>query len=66
MRAVVEVPVLVGKLSEDPALADSVVRDGSADLVGLNEALRGNSLWPQEARTTLMRADEDSMPRPLL
>ncbi len=66
MRAVVEVPVLVGKLSEDPALADSVVRDGSADLVGLNEALRGNPFWPQEARTTLMRAGEDSMPRPLL
>ncbi len=60
MKAVVEVPVLVGKLSIDPALADSVIRDGSADLVGLNEALRGNPLWPQEARTTLMRADDGS------
>jgi 2,4-dienoyl-CoA reductase-like NADH-dependent reductase (Old Yellow Enzyme family) len=63
MKAVVEVPVLVGKLSDDPALADSVVRDGSADLVGLNEALRGNPLWPQEARTTLMRANGKSVPR---
>jgi 2,4-dienoyl-CoA reductase-like NADH-dependent reductase (Old Yellow Enzyme family) len=62
MKAVVEVPVLVGKLSDDPTLADSVIRDGSADLVALNEALRNNPRWPLEAHATLLRSDDGSMP----
>ncbi len=62
MMAVVEVPVLVGKLSDDPELANSVIRDGSADLVALNEALRVNPLWPQDAHAALLNADDGSMP----
>jgi 2,4-dienoyl-CoA reductase-like NADH-dependent reductase (Old Yellow Enzyme family) len=53
IRAVVEVPVLVGGLLDDPTLADSVIRDGSADLVALGEVLRTEPLWPQEAWAAL-------------
>jgi len=62
MKAVVEVPVLVGRLSDDPALADGVIRDGSADLVALNEALRANPLWTQDARAALLKVSNGSAP----
>jgi 2,4-dienoyl-CoA reductase-like NADH-dependent reductase (Old Yellow Enzyme family) len=54
LKAVVEVPVLVGGLSDDPKLTDSVIRDGSADLVALSEVLRVHPHWPREARAALV------------
>src|SRR5262245_56361821 len=59
MKAVVEVPVLVGSLSDDPALADGVIRDASADLAALNDALRIDPFWPRRAQTALARAAAD-------
>jgi NADPH2 dehydrogenase len=61
IKAVVEVPVLVGSLSDDPTLADGIIRDGSADLAALNEALCSDPLWPQHARAALMLADRDQL-----
>jgi NADPH2 dehydrogenase len=63
LKAVVEVPVLVGNLSDDPLLVDSVIRDGSADLVALNEVLRTNPLWPQEARMVLENNNDNRQSR---
>ncbi len=60
IKAVVEVPVLVGGLSDDPALADSVIRDGSADLVALSEILRTAPHWPRDAWAALAKADGDA------
>jgi 2,4-dienoyl-CoA reductase-like NADH-dependent reductase (Old Yellow Enzyme family) len=37
----------------DPLLADSVVRDGSIDLVMLGTALRENPYWAHIARIVL-------------
>lgn len=56
IKTVVEVPVLVGSLSEDPKLADGLIRDGSADLAALNEAMRKEPLWPQRAQAELAQA----------
>ena len=50
IKAVVDVPVLVGGLLFDADLADSAIRDGSADLVGIGERLRVEPDWPQAAR----------------
>jgi 2,4-dienoyl-CoA reductase-like NADH-dependent reductase (Old Yellow Enzyme family) len=57
IKAVVEVPVLVGALSDDPELSDGVIREGSADLVALSEFLRVQPRWPEEARTRLVTGD---------
>ena len=53
IKAVVDVPVIVGALSDDVLLADSVIREGAADLVALNEALQADPCWPQRARDVL-------------
>lgn len=54
LKAVVDVPVIVGALSDDARLVDQVVREGGADLVALSETLRDNPLWPQQARAALI------------
>jgi 2,4-dienoyl-CoA reductase-like NADH-dependent reductase (Old Yellow Enzyme family) len=59
IKTVVEVPVLVGSLSDDPKLADGLIRDGSADLAALNEALRKEPLWPQRAQIALAQAADN-------
>ena len=51
IKAVVDVPVMVGGLLADPELADSVVADGSADLVALGESLRAEPRWPHYAHS---------------
>lgn len=48
VRSVVGVPVMVGGLLDEPALADSVIREGSADIVALGERLRVAPDWPRE------------------
>jgi 2,4-dienoyl-CoA reductase-like NADH-dependent reductase (Old Yellow Enzyme family) len=53
LKAVVDVPVMVGGLLDDPDLADSVIRDGSADLVTLGQRLRVDPDWPRRARAAL-------------
>lgn len=53
IKSIVDVPVMVGGLLADAELADSVIRDGSADLVTLGESLRVEPRWPQYARTAL-------------
>lgn len=53
IRAVVDVPVMVGGLMADAELADSVIRDRSADLVSLGESLRMDPRWPEHARAML-------------
>lgn len=57
IKAVVEVPVMVGGLLADPELANSVIRDGSADIVALGESLRTEPRWPQYALATLAEHD---------
>jgi len=60
IKAVVDVPVMVGGLLDDPELADSVVRDGSADLVAIGERLRIEPDWPRQAWTILAQRNSFS------
>jgi 2,4-dienoyl-CoA reductase-like NADH-dependent reductase (Old Yellow Enzyme family) len=60
IKAVVDVPVMVGGLSDDAALVDSVIREGSADLVTLSEVLQAEPDWPHSARQALARRHDDS------
>jgi 2,4-dienoyl-CoA reductase-like NADH-dependent reductase (Old Yellow Enzyme family) len=53
IRAVVDVPVMVGDLNADPEFTDSVLAERSADLVALGEILHENPTWPREARAAL-------------
>ena len=53
IRAVVDVPVLVGGQMDDVELADAAVRDGSADLIDVAECLLSEPLWPLKARAAL-------------
>lgn len=56
VRRVVDVPVIGSVDLGDPLLADSVVRDGSVDLVMLDESLRRDPDWPARAREALVQA----------
>jgi 2,4-dienoyl-CoA reductase-like NADH-dependent reductase (Old Yellow Enzyme family) len=58
IRAVVDVPVMVGGLLDEAALADSVIRDGSADLVAIGKRLRVEPDWPRAARAKLTQPSE--------
>jgi len=49
------VPVIGSGELGDPHLADSVVRDGSVDLVMLDGSLRRDPDWPLRARDILER-----------
>ncbi len=48
-----DVPVICSGLFGDPHLADSIIRDGSADLIMLNQTLRTDPDWPKNARKIL-------------
>jgi 2,4-dienoyl-CoA reductase-like NADH-dependent reductase (Old Yellow Enzyme family) len=52
-RMISDVPVISSGLLGDPHLADSVVRDGSVDLVMLGKALRTNAYWTHIAHIVL-------------
>jgi 2,4-dienoyl-CoA reductase-like NADH-dependent reductase (Old Yellow Enzyme family) len=56
IKRVIDVPVIGSGQLGDPILADSVIRDGSLDLVMLNGALRINPDWPHEAREAIYGA----------
>jgi NADPH2 dehydrogenase len=49
IKAVVDIPVMVGGLLDDAELADSVIRDGSADLIAVGARLRVAPDWPRQA-----------------
>src|SRR5262249_20119884 len=53
IKSVVGVPVMVGGQLDDPKLANSVVRDGSADLIAIAERLRFDLGWPLRAWAAL-------------
>lgn len=53
IKAVVDIPVMVGGLMADAELADSVIREGSADMVALGATLRSEPHWPLHARDVL-------------
>jgi 2,4-dienoyl-CoA reductase-like NADH-dependent reductase (Old Yellow Enzyme family) len=53
IKIVVDVPVMVGGQLDDPDLANSVIRDRSADLVALGDVLAENAQWPSFARAAL-------------
>ncbi len=55
VKRVVDVPVIGSGELGDPHLADSVVRDGSVDLVMLDGSLRRDPDWPLRARDILER-----------
>lgn len=55
-RVIPDAPVIGSGLLGDPLLADSVVRDGSVDLVMLRQALRADPDWPIRAREALAAA----------
>lgn len=63
IKRVIDVPVIGSGQLGDPFLADSVIRDGSLDLVLLNGSLRANPNWPRAAYLALHGARE-SPPRP--
>lgn len=52
-RSLLTVPVMTSGALGEPDLADSVIREGSADLVMIGEALRDDPDWPQHARLAL-------------
>lgn len=62
-RVLPDVPIVTSGLLGDPHLADSVVRDGSIDLVMLGTALRENPYWVHIARIIL--ASQNGVPREL-
>jgi 2,4-dienoyl-CoA reductase-like NADH-dependent reductase (Old Yellow Enzyme family) len=55
-RVIPDVPVIGSGLLSDPYLADSVVQDGSVDLVMLGRTLRRHPDWPLRARDLLSEA----------
>lgn len=54
-------PVIGAGLLDDPLIADSVIYDGSVDLVMLDTVLRTNAQWVAAARAALKPMD-DAMP----
>lgn len=53
LKSVVALPVMVGGQLDDPFLADSVIRERSADLIDIGERLRQEPHWPLAARAAL-------------
>ena len=57
IKAVVDIPVMVGGLLDDPELADSVIRDGGADLISVGARMRVEPDWPHHARAILAQRE---------
>jgi 2,4-dienoyl-CoA reductase-like NADH-dependent reductase (Old Yellow Enzyme family) len=53
IKAVTDVPIMVGGRLDDPHLADSVIEDGSADLIAIGKRLKAEPDWPQVAWAAL-------------
>ncbi|MDI3281291.1 MAG: NADH:flavin oxidoreductase, partial [Bacillota bacterium] len=54
IKPVVSVPVLVTGGITEPELADRIIREGKADLVGIGRALLADPRWPEKAREVLL------------
>ena len=57
IKAVVDIPVMVGGLLDDAELADSVVRDGAADLISVGARMRMDPNWPHQAHAILSQRE---------
>ena len=57
IKAVVDIPVMVGGLLDDAALADSVLRDGGADLISVGARMRVEPDWPHQAHAYLSQRE---------
>jgi 2,4-dienoyl-CoA reductase-like NADH-dependent reductase (Old Yellow Enzyme family) len=57
IKAVVDIPVMVGGLLDDAELADSVIRDGGADLISVGARMRVEPDWPHHARAILAQRE---------
>lgn len=56
-RLLPDVPIITGGGLDDALLADSVIRDGSVDLVRIGRGLRADPDWPQRAFAALRPSD---------
>jgi len=57
IKSVVDIPVMVGGLLDDAELADSVIRDGSADLISVGARMRIEPDWPYRAQAILAQRE---------
>jgi 2,4-dienoyl-CoA reductase-like NADH-dependent reductase (Old Yellow Enzyme family) len=57
IKAVVDIPVMVGGLLDDAELADSVIRDGGADLISVGARMRMEPEWPHYAHAILAQRE---------
>ena len=53
LRSFIDVPVIVNGAMSDPELAEMTLLEGSADLIGIGQALMQNPHWPLVAAQTL-------------
>lgn len=53
LKAVLETPVLIDDMTDEPHWVDQLIADGCADLLALNQALHNEPTWPQRARSIL-------------
>jgi 2,4-dienoyl-CoA reductase-like NADH-dependent reductase (Old Yellow Enzyme family) len=60
IKAAVDIPVMVGGLLDDAELAESVIRDGAADLISVGERMRLEPDWPRKAHAFLSESDNFS------
>jgi 2,4-dienoyl-CoA reductase (NADPH2) len=61
-QVVPDIPVIAAGRLQDPATAESVLRDGKADLVGLGRVLFADPLWPRKIRGELTEAINPCQP----
>ena len=57
IKAVVDIPVMVGGLLDDAELADSIIRDGAADLISVGARMRMDPNWPHQAHAILSQRE---------
>ncbi len=61
-QAVPHIPVIAAGRIQDPTTAESALRDGKADLVGLGRVLFADPLWPRKARGEIAEAINPCQP----
>ena len=61
-QAVPNIPVIAAGRIQDPTTAESALRDGKADLVGLGRVLFADPLWPRKARGEIAEAINPCQP----
>lgn len=61
-QAVPNIPVIAAGRIQDPTTAESALRDGKADLVGLGRVLFADPLWLRKARGEIAEAINPCQP----